>query len=65
MAHTLTTHRGFGNFDAAAIAHDAFITNLFIFTAMALPVFARSEDLFAEKAFFLGLQSTVVDRLRF
>ena len=64
VAHTLTAHTGLGNFYAASVADNAFITDFLIFSTMTLPVLARSENSLAEQAVFLRLQRSVVDRLR-
>ena len=50
---------------AALIAYHAFIAYALVFSAMALPVFAGSENPFAEKSVFFRLQCSIVDGLRF
>ena len=42
-----------------------FITDLFIFTTMTLPVLARSKDLLTEQSVLFRLQSSIVDCLWF
>jgi hypothetical protein len=51
------------NLDTALLAGDALETDFLIFAAMAFVVFARSEDLLAEKTSWLWLLRTVVDGL--
>ena len=65
VSHTLTAHTGFCYFYAASVADYAFVANFLIFTAMALPVFAWSEDSFTEQTVFFRFQRSVVDGLRF
>ena len=55
MAHAFAANAGLGNFHAAAIADYAFISDLFIFAAMALPVFAGSENPLTEQTVALRL----------
>ena len=55
VAHTFTTNAGFCNFNAASIADYAFVTDLLVLTAMAFPVLARSENLFAVQTILLRL----------
>jgi hypothetical protein len=64
MSHTLAAHLAAGNFYSALIADYTFIADSFIFTAIALPVFGRAEDTFAEKTITFRLKSTVVNGLR-
>ena len=64
MSHTLAAHAGLRDLDAAAVTDDALISDLLVFAAMAFPVFGRSENLFAEKAVPLRLESPVIDSLR-
>ena len=53
MAHTLTAHTGFGDFHAATVADNTFISDLFVLSAMALPVLARTEDTLTVQTIFL------------
>ena len=53
MSHTLSTHAGFGDLNAASVADNALITDLFVLSTVAFPVLARSENLFAEKSVLL------------
>ena len=55
MAHTLATNGCFCDLDAAAVTYYALVADLFIFSAVALPVLARSEDLFTEQTVFFRL----------
>ena len=64
VAHTLSTDTCLCHFYAAAVADNTFITNLFIFTAMTLPVLTRPEDSLTEQTVLLGLKCPVVDGLR-
>src|SRR3990167_6902126 len=49
--------------DAAAIARDPLVLELFVLAAVALEVFRRAEDALAEEPVFFRLERTVVDRL--
>ena len=64
MSHTLSTHIGFCNLYAASVAHNAFIADLFIFSAVALPVLAGTENTLTEQTVFLRFQGPVIDGLR-
>ena len=64
MAHALTAHTCLSNLNTAFIADNALIANLLILTAVAFPVFARSENALAEQSVCLRLQRSVVNRLR-
>ena len=64
MSHTLTTNTGLCDLNTTAITYNALITDLFVFTAVTLPVFAWSEDSLTEKSVLLRLQSPVIDGLR-
>ena len=55
MAHTLSTNAGLRDFDTASVTDNAFVSDLFVFTAMTLPVLARSEDSLAKKTVFFRL----------
>src|SRR5262249_52368915 len=61
MAHTLAADSSPGHFDAALIANDAFITGVFIFTAVTLPVASGSKDGFTEQTILLRPQPAIVD----
>ena len=65
VAHAFATNFAVRDFDAATVADDAFVPNRFKFTAVALPVFGRTEDPFAEQAVALRTQGPVVDGLGF
>ena len=56
-------HFLFGHLYAATVADDAFVTDAFIFSAIALIVFHRSEDALAEEPVAFGLVCAIVDRL--
>ena len=64
VTHALAAHRGLGDLDAAALAHDALEAHPLVLAARALPVARRAEDLLAEQAVLLGLERPVVDGLR-
>ena len=55
MTHALTAYAGLGNFHAAAVADHAFIANLLVLSAMALPVLAGSENSLAEQTVLFRL----------
>ena len=52
VTHSFPSYFGFGNFYAATVADDTFISDSLILTAMAFPVLHRPENLFAEKTVF-------------
>src|SRR5688572_18878966 len=64
VAHTLTTYFFLGNFHAATVADNAFVTNSLIFSAVTFPVFNRTKDTLAEQAAHFRLVRTVVDGFR-
>ena len=64
VSHTLSSDRRFCYFNAASVTDNALITDLFVFTAMTLPVLAWSKDPLAEKSVLFRFQSTVVNSLR-
>ena len=61
VTHPLASYLRTGNFDAALVADNAFISDSLIFTAVALPVLGRSENSLAEQTVFLGFLSSVID----
>ena len=63
VAHALAAHARDRHFDAAAIADDVLVLDALVFSAGALVVAHRAEDLLAEQAARLGLERAVVDRL--
>src|SRR5206468_8689055 len=63
MAHALAAHAGDRHFDAAAIADDVLVFDALVFSAGALVVAHRAEDLLAEQTTRLRLEGAVVDRL--
>ncbi|MNS77278.1 hypothetical protein D3C72_1108570 [compost metagenome] len=65
VTHAFTAYFRTCYFNAAAIADNAFVTHAFVFTAVTFPVFCRTENFLAEEPFFLRLQRTIVNRLRF
>ena len=64
VAHPLTTHLGTSDLDTTALTDDALEAHALVLTAVALPVTSRSEDLLAEQAVLLRLESAVVDGFR-
>ena len=64
MSHTVTSYAGFGNLDTASVADHTSVSDLLILSAVALPVLAGSEDLFAEKTVLFGLECPVIDCFR-
>ena len=63
MSHTLAAHFGARHFHAAFFADNSLVTDPLIFSAVAFPVFGRSENLFAEKSVPFGFLRAVIDRL--
>ena len=63
VTHTLTAHLALGDFNAAAVADFALVTDLLVLAAVALPVLGRSENALAEQAVTLWLEGAVVDGL--
>ena len=63
VAHPLTAHLGPGDLDATALADDALEADPLVLAAVALPVPGGTEDLLAEQAVLLRLESPVVDGL--
>lgn len=64
VTHALTTDRGLGDLDAAALADDALEADTLVLSAGALPVAGRAEDLLSEETVLLRLQGAVVDGFR-
>ena len=65
MPHSLTTYFLFCHLNAATVADNSFVTDTFIFSAIAFPFFGRTENPLAEKSVFLGTKGSVVDGLGF
>src|SRR6266576_3669619 len=63
VTHALATDAAQGDFDAAAIADHATVTNSLVFAAVAFPVLDRTEDPLAEQAILLRLERAIVDGL--
>jgi hypothetical protein len=61
MAHALAAHGGAGDFYTALIADDTFITGVFVFAAVTLPVSSGAKNGFTEQAVFFWSQTAVVD----
>ena len=64
VPHALAAHAGTGNFHAALVANDALVAVALVLAAIALIVFRRAENTFAEETVALRLERAVVDRLR-
>ena len=64
MAHTLTTYLLLCYLNAATLAHDAFVTDSLVLSAMALVILYRTEYALAEQTVTLRLVCTVVNGLR-
>ena len=65
MAHTLTAHFLLGYLHAATLADDTFITDPFVFAAMALVILGRTEYTLTEQTIAFGFVRTIVNRFRF
>ncbi len=63
VTHAFAANTGEGDFDATAVADDAFVLDAFVFAAGALPVLGGAKDAFAEEAAFFRFECTVVDGL--
>ena len=50
MSGALSANNGPGHFHSALVTNNPFIAYFFVFSAITLPVFGRSEDFFAKKA---------------
>ena len=64
MTHSLAAHFFGDDFDAALFASDALKAFFLILATVAFEIFARTENLFAEKALGFGLLAPIVDRFR-
>ena len=64
VAEPLATDLGLGHLDTATVADHAPVADSLVLAAVAVPVLHRPEDALAEQAVPLGLEGTVVDRLR-
>ena len=65
MSHAFAAHLLLGNFHTTTVAHDAFVTDAFVLSAVALVIFYRAEYAFTEETVALGFVSAVVDGLGF
>src|SRR3989339_1532848 len=63
MPHPFAADTRSGNFNPAAFANNAPIADTSIFTAMALPVFDWSKNLFAKQTAALRLESPIINGL--
>src|SRR5262249_26280069 len=64
MAHTFTANLGLRDFNAAAVADNAFVLHPLVFTAITLPVTDRAENPFTEQTISLGLERPIVNGFR-
>ena len=65
VSHTLTANLLFSNSNTASFAHDTFVTDSLVLSAVAFVVLNRAEDALAEQTVALGLIGAVVDGFRF
>ena len=63
VTHALPTNLGASYLYSTTLANNSLEAHALVLTAIALPVTSRSEDLLAEQAIFLRLESAVVDGL--
>ena len=63
MSHTLTTNLLLCYLYAATLAHDTFVTNTFVLSAVTLVILCRTENTLAEQTITLRLVCAVVDSL--
>ena len=64
MSHPLPADLGLDDFHPAFLADDASMFHPLVFTAIALIIFRRAEDLRAEKPVLLRFERPVVNGLR-
>ena len=64
VAHPLTAHLAARHLGAAAVAHDALVTDPLVLAAGALKILHRAKDALTEQPVHLWLQRPVVNRLR-
>ena len=64
VPHALAPNARQRDFDAALLADDALVLHALVLAAQALVILNRPEDARAEQSVALGLEGTVVDRLR-
>ena len=64
MTHTLATHFGLRDFNAALLADHTAVLEALVFAAQAFVVLDRPENLGAEQAIAFGLEGPVVDGFR-
>ena len=65
VTHAVAADLGQGDFHTAFLADDAAVLESLVFSAQALVILDRAEDLGAEQAITLRLEGTIVDRLWF
>ena len=64
VAHALAAYAGESHFNTATVTHDPFVTDAFVFTAVALIILYRTENTLAEQPISFRFVGTVVDGLR-
>ncbi|CDE41994.1 putative uncharacterized protein [Prevotella sp. CAG:279] len=64
MACTFAAHFLLCNFHTATVADDAFVTDAFVLSAVALIVLYRTKNALAEQTVAFRFVSSIVDRLR-
>lgn len=65
VTHALTAYLLLRYLHTATLAHNTFVTDTFVLTAVALIVLGRTEDALAEQTVTFGLVGTIVDGFRF
>ncbi len=65
MAHALTTNLRLSHFNATFLTDNTAMLETFVLTAETFVILDRTENTRTEQAITLGLEGTVVNRLRF
>jgi hypothetical protein len=65
VANAFASYFFLSNLHTATVAHNAFVADTFVLTAMAFVIFYWSENPFAEQTTHFRLKATVVDGFRF
>ena len=65
MSHTFTAYFLFGYFNTATVANNSFVTDSFVFSAMAFIILYRSENPFAKQTVTFGFIGPVIDGFGF
>lgn len=61
VPHAFASNFRASDFNAAAVADGAFVTNAFIFAAVTFPIASGSENTFAKETVAFGLESAIVN----